>query len=223
MSDLLLSSGFLAFARHAGVVQALRERAHAIDAIVGTSSGAVVGALIAAGHAPNLIMAELTRQPPRASLIVSIQPWRGMFRLDRMLEDLKKLLPPTFEALKTPLGVGVVDAQKKHRLITSGPLPEAVVASCAMPYVFVPVEVGGETFYDGGALDRLAVDAWRAWRPGKKAIAHHVAKTRGVDVTTDLTGVTVIKTPASGASLLSFGDWRKQMEEARAIAAEIRP
>lgn len=216
--DLILSSGFLAFARHAGFLAALEARRVPIEAIVGTSSGALVGALWAAGHAPAAIMAELAEGRPLSKLRWSLTPWRGVFRLDRVVAQLARLLPPTFEDLPRPLGVGVVDGQGTHHLITSGPLPEAVVASCAMPYVFERIRVGEAPYFDGGAVDRLGLDAWRRWRgAGRTAIAHHVQRTRGVDVATDLAGVTVVKTPRSGASFWSLGDWRSHMQEAQAI------
>lgn len=216
--DLVLSSGFLAFARHAGVLSAVDEVGLAVDALVGTSSGAMVGALWAAGHTPGAIMAELSARRPLARLRPSLTPWRGVLALDGVVAHLARLLPPTFAGLRLPLGVGVVDAQGQHRLLTEGPLPEAVVASCAMPIVFVPVRVGDARYADGGAVDRLGLAAWRTWRgPARRALAHHVRRTRGVDVEADLEGVTVVETPRSGASFWSLGDWPKQVEEAKAL------
>lgn len=224
--DLLLSSGFLAFARHAGVLSAVDEAALPVDAVVGTSSGAMVGALWAAGHAPEVIMAELAARRPLARLRPSATPWRGALALDGVVEHLARLLPPRFAGLRLPLAVGVVDARGQHRLITEGPLPEAVVASCAMPFVFTPVSVDGVPYADGGAADRLGLAAWRAWRgPSRRALAHHVRRTRGVDVAADLDGVTVVQTPRSGASFWSLGDWPAQVAEAkgltRAVLAEL--
>ena len=48
--DVILSSGFLAFARHIGVFDAIEECDIEVDAICGTSSGSMVGALYAAGY-----------------------------------------------------------------------------------------------------------------------------------------------------------------------------
>lgn len=218
--DLILSSGFLAFARHAGVLAAIEARSLGIDAVVGTSSGAMVGALWAAGLPAEAIMRELAEGRPIDRMRLSWTPWRGVFRLDRVIARLAQHLPRTFAELPRPLGVGVVDGQGVHRLITEGPLVEAVVASCAMPYVFERVRVGDAPHYDGGAADRLGLAAWRAWRggEGRTAIAHQVQRTRGIDVPADLTGVTLIQTPRSGASFWSLGDWQQAMAEARQIA-----
>lgn len=220
--DLVLSSGFLAFARHAGVLSAVDDAGVRVEALVGTSSGALVGALWAAGHTPGAIMAELSARRPLARLRPSLRPWRGALALDAVVAHLAQLLPATFAELRVPLGVGVVDAAGRHRLLTEGPLPEAVVASCAMPIVFAPVPVGGVPYADGGAADRLGLGAWRAWRgPARRAVAHHVRRTRGVDVEADLSGVTVVETPPSGASFWSLGDWPAQLEEARARARAV--
>lgn len=220
--DLLLSSGFLAFARHAGVLSAVDEAALPVDAVVGTSSGAMVGALWAAGHTPEVIMAELAARRPLARLRPSATPWRGALALDGVVEHLARLLPPTFAGLRLPLAVGVVDARGQHRLITEGPLPEAVVASCAMPFVFTPVPVDGVPYADGGAADRLGLAAWRVWRgPSRRALAHHVRRTRGVDVAADLDGVTVVQTPRSGASFWSLGDWPAQVAEAKGLTRAV--
>lgn len=49
-----------------------------------------------------------------------------------------------FEAGRRTLQVGVVDREGQHRCISSGPLPEAVAASAAIPCIFTPVSVPGE-------------------------------------------------------------------------------
>lgn len=136
-----------------------------------------------------------------------------------LAEFLRPHLPERFEDLPIPLAVGVVEG-KCHGLLTSGPLLPAVVASCAMPYVFAPVEVAGRWYQDGGAADRLGLDAWRQWRPQRQAWAHQVARTAGVDVPTDRSGVALIATPRSGASFFSLGDFDRQVAEAKAIALQ---
>ena len=47
--DLVLSSGFLAFARHVGVLRAVERSGQDVTGVCRTSSGALVGALWAAG------------------------------------------------------------------------------------------------------------------------------------------------------------------------------
>lgn len=216
--DLLLSSGFLAFARHAGVVAALQERGIRPAAIVGTSSGSVVGALLAAGYDADAIAAALRGRRPIGLMRPHLQPWRGVARLDPFVALMRSLLPPRFEDLQIPLAVGVIRPDGSHTLLERGDLPQAVVASCAMSHVFAPIVLDGVAYADGGAADRLALAPWRGWRPGRRAIAHEVARTAGRDVDGDRSGVLTIRTPRSGASFLSLGDFDGQVAQARALA-----
>lgn len=218
--DLLLSSGFLAFARHLGFLDALSLHSVDVDAIVGTSSGAMVGALWLAGHPLDDIAAELSRAAPLSTVRPTLTPWRGALSLQAAQDRLAAMLPARIEDLPKPFAVGVVDADGAHALLTEGPLAPAVMASCAMPHVFAPVRIEGRSYSDGGALDRLAVRPWRRWRPGRAALAHWVMRTAGVDVDVDLEGVTVVRTPRSGAKLWSLGDFEGQRLEAARITRE---
>ena len=55
-------------------------------------------------------------------------------------------------------------ANGQHVLVDSGPLPEAVAASAAIPFLFKAVAVPGRVdgpLSDGGVCDRVAVRPWR--------------------------------------------------------------
>ena len=93
------------------------------------------------------VAAELARVAPIQLLRPNMQPWKGgVLSLDPVVEHLRQLLPATFEELPVPLAVGVVDQTGKHMLIRSGPLPEAVAASAAIPMVFAAVDIPGKDF-----------------------------------------------------------------------------
>lgn len=216
--DLLLSSGFLAFARHAGVAAALQQRGIRPAAIVGTSSGSVVGALLAAGYDADAIAGALRGRRPIGLMRPHLRPWRGLARLDPFVALMRSLLPARFDQLQIPLAVGVIRPDGSHALLDRGDLPQAVVASCAMSHVFAPIAIDGVAYADGGAADRLALAPWRSWRPGRSAIAHEVARTAGRDVDGDRSGVVTIRTPRSGASFLSLGDFDGQLRQARDLA-----
>ncbi len=217
--DLVLSSGFLAFARHVGFLRAVEEAALDVGAVCGTSSGALVAALWAAGMPAEEIGRELSARPPIRSMRPSLAPWRGLFRIESIVDRLSRLLPPTFADLDRPLGLGAMDRAKTHHLLTEGPLPEAVAASCAIPYVFQPVTLGGRRLWDGGAVDRLGLAGWRRWRPGRPALVHWVEGTRGTEPPAELDGLEIVHTPPSGASFFDLGRFDDQVEEARALTA----
>jgi predicted acylesterase/phospholipase RssA len=210
--DLILSSGFLAFGRHAGFLAAIEDHDIDVGALVGTSSGALTGSLWAAGHPADKVLEILSDKRPLDWLRLHTSPWRGLFELDNLIEGLRDHLPARFEDLERPFAVGVVDPGNKHRLIDSGPLPEAVAASCAIPYIFTAVELMGTQWRDGAGADRTAVDAWRSWRPGRDAIVHLIKRTRGARKPFDPGNLTVIRTPPSGAQLWGLGAIHQRFE-----------
>ena len=128
---------------------------------MGTSAGALAGSLYSAGYTPRQVAAELSRDPPLCLLRPSTAPWQGgLLSLDPVVERLRGLLPPTFEELEREFAVGVVDAQGRHVLIDSGPLPEAVAASAAIPYLFESVFIPGKTIsWNALMYDRVSAPA----------------------------------------------------------------
>ena len=218
--DLLLSSGYLAFARHCGFLRAVEQAELPVRGVCGTSSGALVGALWAAGGPAEEIAAELSGYRPREVMRLRWAFWGGLFSLEPLMERLRRWLPATFAELERPFGVGVVGRSRRAEVIASGPLVEAVAASCAMPYVFAPVEVEGRRFQDGGAADRVGLAGWRAVQGERPALVHLVERTRGREVPLP-EGVPVVRTPRSGASFGDLGDFHGQVEEAWGIAAEV--
>lgn len=217
-ADLLLSSGFLAFARHAGVLQAVEECDINVDAVVGTSSGALVGALWCAGLPAKAIVSLIADTRPWDLVGLHLRPWRGLLSLAPLLAWLRSRLPPRIEDLPRPLALGVsarVDGIARPFLLREGPLAEAVVASCAIPGLFVsPLDGPYGAWRDGGAADRVMHAPWVTWRGERPALIHAVERSAGRDVPLP-DGVAVIRTPRSGASLWRLGDVRAQAEEAR--------
>lgn len=161
--DIVLSSGFLAFGSHCGFLQAVKDVGLDVKGIMGTSSGALTGSLFAAGYTPEEIAREFSRLPPIERIRLSKKPWKGFFSLDPATQRLRELLPMTFESLDLEFGVGVV-SKRGYEIVDSGSLAEAVVASAAVPILFNPVEIPGNTntpHIDGGIETRVGLDAWR--------------------------------------------------------------
>ena len=65
--DVVLSSGFLAFGSHCGFLQAIVDARLEVAGVMGTSSGALVGSLFAAGLTPLEILDEFGRIAPLQS------------------------------------------------------------------------------------------------------------------------------------------------------------
>lgn len=232
---LVLSSGFLAFARHIGVARAYADLGRRPHRISGVSSGALIGALWAAGF-PADEMVRFVRESgaPWRSLrprLPFADPGPGAFSLDRFVARISSVLPGRIENLPVPFSAGVVRrADGECLLVERGPIAEIVAASCAMPWIFAPRRVDSAPCVDGGARDRLFLRALLERHPVDGAVVHLVAssmagrKTRGDVVEAQLTWaaargpLTVIRTPRSGASFVSLGDVDAQVEAARRLA-----
>lgn len=229
-ADLVLSSGFLAFAEHAGFLAAVEAAEIEVTGVCGTSSGALAGVGVAAGLGRDELLARLFARPPIAFLRPSWTPWRGLASLSGVVELLREVLPPRFEDLPLPFGVGVVNEAGRAELVTSGPLPEAVAASMAIPRVFLPVRVGERLLADGGVVDRTGLAAWRA-RRGKPVILHLLESTGSRFGGTATDGdpgdgdpdVTVVRSPRSKASFFSLGDVQNRFEATRDRALAALP
>lgn len=125
--DIVLSSGLLAFARHAGFIEACSDLGIAPLRIVGTSSGSLAGSMLASGMSSREIYEELGRRPPIQLMSPSWRVHRGLFSLRSLIKHLRSILPRDFDSLSTPLAVGVFGTSGVYELITEGDLPEAVV------------------------------------------------------------------------------------------------
>lgn len=216
-TDLLLSSGYVSFGRQTGFLRAVEDAGLEVEAVQGTSSGALCGSMWCAGHDAEAVFAEVTRRVPLWSVRPKLRVWDGLFSLSGMVRDLRRLLPPTFEELDRPFAVGVMTLSGQHRLLRSGPLPEAVAASCAIPRLFAPVRVEGVPLADGGFVKRVGLEAWQRWRPGRRAFIHRVAQSNTQAVPEDLSGWPVVESGRSGARLWSYGDVRARFEETRQL------
>ena len=164
---LCLSSGGARGLAHVGVIQVLEEAGVPIAAIGGTSMGAYVGALLAAGlHYPDLyrLAAEITDRRALMKLLdPSFPPSRGLIKGEKIRRHLERSLGGrNFSELSKPLLVVATDlAAKRARTLDSGPVAHAVHASAAIPGVCEPVMLDGFSYTDGGASDPLPVTRLR--------------------------------------------------------------
>jgi len=238
--DVVLSSGFLAFAQHAGFLQAVEEAGVRVEGIMGTSAGALTGSLYAAGYTPKQVAGFLSEKAPIQLLQPSFEPWRGgVLSLDGVVQRLAELLPPTFEDLERDFAVGVVTADGEHVLIDQGPLPEAVAASAAIPFIFSPVDVPGGMcgLKDGGMVDRVGLAAWRQRRRQQRCLASDVVGSRVppclvhvIERSSPFSGaddaeaageeaVQVVRCPKSGVNFFDLGDFERQFNIAKQRAS----
>jgi NTE family protein len=151
---LVLSSGFFGFFAHAGLVSVLEEEGLRPARIAGSSAGALVGGLWAAGVPAGRIREELLAL--RREHFWDLGPGLGLLRGRRFRELLERVLPvSTFEGCTVPLGLSVYDLlARRTAVLRTGGLAAAIHASCALPVLFHPVRLDGRLYADGGIADR---------------------------------------------------------------------
>lgn len=220
MRGLALSSGFLAFARHIGVLEAMVVEGVTPDRIVATSSSSLVAALWLSGMDLPAMSRLFSESRPLSFLSPNLRMYRGLFAMGPLRKLLESLLPPTFEELPKPFAVGVCDEKMQHRLLHQGPLVPAVLASMSMPRIFSSVSIGGTDFVDGGVIDRLGLHAAAQLWPNLEWVVHEVERTRGslAHKSVSFSPKVWIRTPRASASLLGMGPFHFEKEQARTLA-----
>lgn len=147
---LALGGGFARGLAHVGILKVFEEEGIPVNYIAGTSVGSVIGAAYCSGISARELeeFAAQVRFKDFARWTLSRY---GLASNDRMADFLGKFLKcRTFEDLKIPLAVAATDfATGEGVVFRSGPLVDAVRASCAYPGMFRPVNVGGRLMVDG--------------------------------------------------------------------------
>lgn len=191
---LVLSGGGAKGMAHIGALKVIEEAGIKIDYIGGTSMGAIVGSLYAAGYTAteldsifqttdftNLIEDNLPRNAktfyekedseryavtlPFEKFKISVPPafsggqnvYNELVRLLYPVKDIVqfKKLPIPFICIATNVETG------KEVLLDHGYLPEAVMASGALPSLFEPANVDGQLLIDGGVVNNYPIEEVR--------------------------------------------------------------
>ena len=162
---LALGSGGARGYAHIGVIRELESRGYEIVGIAGTSMGAVVGGLYAAGRLD--AYTDWVQALTQADVLRLLDPTLlapGMVRAEKILARVTDLvgsttietLPIPFTAVATDLGA------RKEVWFQRGRLDAAIRASIAMPGLITPVVMDGRLLADGGLLNPLPVLATAA-------------------------------------------------------------
>ena len=168
----VLGGGGVLGAVEVGMLRALLERGITPDLVLGTSVGALNGALVARDPTPAVIdhLAALWRGAGQARRdVYPVQPLRTVRRAvatgthvfsarplrERLYDELGDV---TFAELAVPFQVcaACIERSAEHWFST-GPVVPAVVASAAVPGLLPPARVGDEHFLDGGIVNSIPV------------------------------------------------------------------
>jgi NTE family protein len=166
----VLGGGGMLGAHEVGMLHALCERGISPDLILGTSVGALNGAVIAAGFSPDAVthLGNLWAGIGEddvfgGSMLAQVRTFlkfRTHLHLNERLRELLETHLParTFEELQIPFQCVAASIERSQaHWFSSGPLVDAVLASAAVPGLLPAVEIDGEHFYDGGLVHSIPV------------------------------------------------------------------
>ena len=161
---LVLGAGGARGLAQIGVLEALDARGLEISAIAGSSSGALVGGVYAAGKLTEF-REQLVRLDRRGflRLLDPVIGHAGLLRGNRLVDAMREVVGnPDIEALPIPFTAVAVDLMRQREVwLRSGPLWDAIRASFAVPGLFTPHVLHGRELVDGGLLAPLPIAATR--------------------------------------------------------------
>ncbi len=174
---LVLSGGAASGMAHIGVIKVLERNKIIPNIIIGTSAGALIGGMYAAGLLSNFerIISNKTKKQIRK--IIHIWPSKeGLIKTDRLEKQFRNIignkkienLDKKFVAISADLLTG------KRIVIDKGDLCEAIMASISIPFLFPPLHKKGMLLVDGGFEDPLAID--EGFNLAKKILAVNVER-----------------------------------------------
>jgi NTE family protein len=156
---MVLSGGGVRGLAHVGVLKALAEEGIEPDVLSGTSSGAIVAALHAAGYpAKEIRDFFVVKSPFKLSKMALTKS--GIFDTDDAVADFREYFPDdSFEALGKPIFLTATDlVEGRAEVFSSGRLIPAILASASTPLVFTPTEIDGHWYSDGGITNNFPVE-----------------------------------------------------------------
>ena len=157
---LALGSGGARGFAHIGAIQVVEERGLEVVSVAGTSMGALVGGLYAAGHLAEYTdwVVDLTQLDVVRLLDPSMSA-PGAIRAEKVLARVRDLLrgaliedlPIEYTAVATDLFA------RKEVWFQKGLVETAIRASIAIPGIITPVMLNGRLLADGGMMDPVPI------------------------------------------------------------------
>lgn len=164
---LVLGGGGARGFAHLGVIKALEEAHIPINLIVGTSAGSLVGSLYAANPHIDNVTQVMMQSSYFDYFDISVKHGGGPVtgaQLQSFIAQHTRC--HAMQNLKIPFVAVATDLNSGRTIpISTGSVPLAVNASCAVPLVVRPVQFANITLVDGGVSDPVPVDIAKQYHP----------------------------------------------------------
>jgi len=169
--SLTMSSGFFAFFAHLGFLSVLEEENILPNKITGSSAGALIGGIFAAGLSTNKIK-EMLFSLKKENFWDPIG-FGGFLKGKKFKKILYKALPvKNMKDTKIKFKLSAYNILKKRaEVLSSGDLIKAIYASCAVPFMFQPIMINKNFYVDGGVKDRAGLNGVE---DSERVFYHHI-------------------------------------------------
>lgn len=149
---------------HIGVLKVLESHKIPIHMIVGTSVGSFVGSLYAYGFNPYELQT-IAFGIQKDDVADYIMPDNGFIKGEKLENFVNNKLKYTpIDKFKIPFYAVATNIQTGEEMVFGrGNAGKAVRASCSIPGIFQPVNIGDKYYVDGGVVNPLAVDVARRY------------------------------------------------------------
>lgn len=160
---LALGGGGARGLAHVGVLEVLEEEQIPIHYVAGTSVGAIVGALYAAGISTKEMKKIISKISWR-QLVNLVFPKSGILKTDGIANLINQVMgEKSFDQLEKPFAVVATDVSTGQEvIIRNGTLAPAIRASATLPGIFEPICIDGKYLLDGGLVNNVPASVARA-------------------------------------------------------------
>ncbi len=158
---LVLSGGGARGMAHIGVLKVLEKNNIVPNIIIGTSAGAMVGGMYAAGKLADFEKMLTSKSQKDIKKLAAFRPHEGgLINPDRLEKELRKIIGnKKIEELDKKYFATAVDLLTgKEVRMERGDLCQAILASSSIPLLVPPVKKEGMLLVDGGLQNPLAID-----------------------------------------------------------------
>ena len=158
--SLVLGSGGARGLAHIGVIKWLEHHGYKIKSVAGTSMGALIGGMYAAGQLDSYAKWVMALEKKDVIRLLDISFARkSIFKGNRIIEVLREMIGD-YEIQELPVSYTAVatDMESQEEVwLNRGSLFDAIRASIAIPMIFSPHHYMNKTFLDGSLVNPIPI------------------------------------------------------------------